>query len=73
MRQIVNLRQNIERRKVINRYPLFQFYASIHGAIIRPLEEILNPGSEPKAFDENTDAILEKRALELLAKQREHK
>ena len=70
MRQIVNLRQNISRRKVIDRYPLFHFLASLQGGTIKPLEEILDPEAEPKGFDDATDAVLEKRALELLEKQK---
>jgi hypothetical protein len=73
MRQIVALRRNIERRKVIDRYPIMKFFADIHRVQIKALDEILSPelmgGS---AFDEDTDKLLEKRAQELLERGKKH-
>lgn len=66
-RQIFALRKAIARRKVVDRYPWFQFLAQIKGLQIKSLEEILDPEFTGNVdFDDQTDAILERRAKEIL-------
>ena len=71
LRQLQNLSLVIERRRVKYRYPMQAFLASLQGAKIKGLDELLGDFEE-FSFDEKTDKILEKRAFELL-KQRQQK
>lgn len=69
MLQVIELRKSIERRKVIDRYPMQKFLASLHRAKVKDLEEILGEIS-PHVFDSETDKLLEKRAFEKLEEMR---
>lgn len=68
--------------QVIHRADLVQFYnqllsyGTVHGAKLCSLDEFLalssgNSGNEPKAFDADTDKILEAEALKRLAERRQ--
>lgn len=74
-RQVQALSLSIERRKVMDRYPMQAFLASLKNAKIKSLDEILSIYDEREnpVFDKQTDTVLERRAFERLKEMREKK
>lgn len=62
--------QAIDVRNTKKYHAEMSFHAALRGAKIKSLDEILGVSSELAEFDEKTDALLEAKAQELLAKRK---
>ena len=72
MRQLVGFLAAVHKANAISFYEQTLSYASIHGTKLPSLQEFLGVslGDKEAAFDEKTDAYLEKIALQKLSKGR---
>lgn len=73
MRQLVEFLRCIRRRRTTNEYYHLSFFAKLHNAEMTPLESILGVDLEEteNKFDTESEAALEKRALQLLHERRQ--
>lgn len=70
MRQLVSFVDKINRRSITKEYNRMHFFAKLHNAEIKPLEEILGVSLDEDPFDPEIEKQLEKRAKKILAQKK---